>query len=75
MAALVRKPGSSLNEADIMRFCEPRLPYFAIPIFIEFFDDLPRTENGKIQKFQLRDGGVTATTSNRDAAGYQIKRR
>lgn len=75
MAALVRKPGSSLNEADIMRFCEPRLPYFAIPSFIEFFDDLPRTENGKIQKFQLRDRGVTATTWNRDAAGYQIKRR
>jgi carnitine-CoA ligase len=75
MAALVRKPGSNVSEIDVMRFCEPRLPYFAVPGFLEFFDDLPRTENGKIQKFQLRERGVTATTWNREAAGFQIKRR
>jgi crotonobetaine/carnitine-CoA ligase len=75
MAALVRKPGSNVNEIDIVRFCEPRLPYFAVPGFLEFFDDLPRTENGKIQKFQLRERGVTAATWSREAAGVQIKRR
>ncbi len=75
MAALVRKPGSRLDEMELMRFCEPRLPYFAVPSFLEFFDDLPRTENGKIQKFQLRERGVTPTTWSADAAGYWIKRR
>ena len=75
MAALVRKPGSRLDEMELMRFCEPRLPYFAVPSFLEFFDDLPRTENGKIQKFQLRERGVTPTTWSADAAGYRIKRR
>jgi len=75
MAALVRKAGSPVNEADVIAFCEPRLPHFAIPSFIEFMDDLPRTENGKIQKFQLRERGVAATTWSRDAAGIQVKRR
>jgi carnitine-CoA ligase len=75
MAALVRKPGSNPSEADLIRFCEPRLPYFAIPSFLEFLDDLPRTENGKIQKFQLRERGVVATTWSREAAGIQVKRR
>jgi crotonobetaine/carnitine-CoA ligase len=75
MAALVRKPGSALSESDIVRFCEPRLPHFAIPAFLEFLDDLPRTENGKIQKFQLRARGVTPSTWSRESAGIQIKRR
>jgi crotonobetaine/carnitine-CoA ligase len=75
MAALVRKPGSNVSEIEVVRFCEPRLPYFAVPGFLEFFDDLPRTENGKIQKFQLRERGVTAATWSREAAGVQIKRR
>lgn len=75
MAALVRKPGSSVSELDIMRFCEPLLPHFAVPSFLEFLDDLPRTENGKIQKFQLRERGVSSATWSREAAGYQVKRR
>lgn len=75
MAALVRKPGSSVSELDLMRFCEPRLPYFAVPSFLEFLDELPRTENGKIQKFQLRERGVTPATWSRETAGFQVKRR
>jgi crotonobetaine/carnitine-CoA ligase len=43
--------------------------------FIEFFDDLPRTENGKVQKFQLRDRGVTAATWDRQSAGFEFNRR
>jgi len=28
-------------------------------------DELPRTENGKVQKYKLRERGVTATTWER----------
>ena len=51
------------------RFCEPRLPYFAIPRYLDFVDELPRTENGKVQKFKLRERGVTDRTRDRDATG------
>jgi carnitine-CoA ligase len=68
MAAIVRRPGSSLTESALCEFCGPRLARFAVPRFIEFVDELPVTENGKVQKFKLRDRGVTARTWDRDAA-------
>jgi carnitine-CoA ligase len=74
MAAIVRRPGSSLTERTLCEFCQPQLAYFAVPRFIEFVDELPVTENGKVQKFKLRDRGVTARTWDREAAGLQIKR-
>jgi crotonobetaine/carnitine-CoA ligase len=68
MAAIVRRPGSSLTESALCEFCQPRLAKFAVPRFIEFVDELPVTENGKVQKFKLRDRGVTAHAWDRDAA-------
>jgi crotonobetaine/carnitine-CoA ligase len=63
MAALVVK--ESVEPAAICAWCDTRLPRFAIPRFIDVVDDLPRTENGKVQKYRLRERGVTATTWDR----------
>jgi carnitine-CoA ligase len=62
MAALVLKVGERLDMATLALYCEQRLPYFAVPRYAELMDDLPRTENGKVQKYKLRERGVTATT-------------
>jgi crotonobetaine/carnitine-CoA ligase len=75
MAAIVRQPGSALDEVSIIRFCETRMPYFAVPRFLEFVDVLPATENGKIQKYKLRERGITNRTWDREAAGITVKRR
>lgn len=75
MASIVRQPGSALDEVSIIRFCETRMPYFAVPRFLEFVDVLPATENGKIQKYKLRERGVTDRTWDREAAGITVKRR
>ena len=48
-------------------WCEERLPKFAVPRYLEVLDDLPRTANGKVQKFALRERGVTAATLDRQA--------
>jgi crotonobetaine/carnitine-CoA ligase len=61
MAAIVPKPGRTIDAAILAQFCAERLPYFAVPGFIELMDDLPRTENGKVQKFRLRERGITGT--------------
>jgi crotonobetaine/carnitine-CoA ligase len=74
MAAIVRRPGSALTEIALTEFCQPRLAYFAVPRFIEFVDQLPTTESGKVQKYKLRERGVTAGAWDRDAAGYRLKR-
>jgi carnitine-CoA ligase len=75
MAAIVRQPGSALDEEAVVRFCETRMPYFAVPRFLEFVDTLPATENGKIQKFKLRERGISDRTWDREAAGITVKRR
>jgi len=75
MTAIVRRPGSTLGEVDLIRFCEPRMPYFAVPRFVEFCDALPATENGKIQKYKLRERGISGQTWDREAAGITVKRR
>ena len=38
----------------------------AIPQFVEFLAALPKTENGKVQKFRLREQGVTAASWDRE---------
>lgn len=74
MAAIVRRPGARFDEPALIGFCETRLPYFAVPRFVAFLADLPRTENGKVQKYKLRDQGVTRETWDREAHGYKLRR-
>lgn len=74
MAAIVKVPGSTLTELGLVRHCESRLAYFAVPRFIDFVDALPLTENGKVQKFKLRERGVSEKTWDREAAGVALPR-
>ena len=65
MAAIVPQFEGKVDPAELACFCESRLPYFAIPRYIEVVTDLPRTENGKVQKYKLRERGVTASSWDR----------
>lgn len=72
--AVVVTPGVSLTAFELMQFLEPKLPYFAVPRYIEFVDNLPKTQTEKIQKGMLKSRGVTPRMWDRDAAGYVVKR-
>jgi crotonobetaine/carnitine-CoA ligase len=74
MAAILRKPHSVISELELLKFCEPRLPRFALPRFVEFVEALPQTENGKVQKFKLRERGVGLATFDREKSGWQPSR-
>jgi crotonobetaine/carnitine-CoA ligase len=74
MIAAVLHPGQTLNPLDLIQYCEPRLPYFAVPRYVDIVDALPTTENGKVQKYKLTEKGVTALTWDSEAAGYKVKR-
>ncbi len=73
MVAVVLEAGAELGRGALIAHCEPRLPYFAVPRYVEFVDELPLTENGKVRKQVLRDRGVTAATWDRETA--QVHRR
>ena len=74
MTAIVLREGMTLSAESLLDYCQPRMPYFAVPRFVEFVTELPVTENGKIQKFKLQERGVTSATWDREAAGYKVIR-
>ena len=74
MVSIILGQGEALTEMDLIKFCEPRLPYFAVPRFIEIVDALPMTENGKVQKYKLSERGAQATTFDLEATDYKIRR-
>jgi crotonobetaine/carnitine-CoA ligase len=72
---LVLKPGALLTEEALCRWSIDRVPYFAVPRFVEFRADLPRSPVGRVLKYQLRDDGITPATWDRDKAGLVIPKR
>ena len=68
------REGMAIDPVELVHFCEPRMAYFAVPRYLEFMDALPATENGKVQKFKLRERGITPAAWDREAAGIQLKR-
>jgi crotonobetaine/carnitine-CoA ligase len=69
------KAGSKLSERQLCEWCVDRVPYYAVPRFIEFRAELPKTATGKVEKFLLREQGCTARTWDRDASGMKIAKR
>ncbi len=73
-AAIQPKPAQYLDPVEVLRFCEARLAYFAVPRYLRFVSEMPLTENGKIKKIVLREAGITADMWDREAAGYKLRR-
>ena len=71
---VVRKPGQSVDAETLARFVNDTAPYFFVPRYIEFLDELPATPTGRVQKFKLRERGVTPETWDAKQAGFQVKR-
>ena len=74
LACLVLKPGAHPKPEEILDFCTPRMPHFAVPRYIEYLSELPKTPSMKVQKAKLRDRGLTPQTWDREVAGYKVRR-
>ena len=70
-----KKVGATVTEEELFRWCIDELPYFALPRYVEFRAELPRSPVGRVLKRQLRDEGVTETTWDAEAAGVTYERR
>ena len=49
-AVVALAPGSDLTEQNIIRHCAKHLEDFMVPKIVEFRDELPKTESGKISR-------------------------
>lgn len=65
MAVVVPKPQSNLTPEMIISFSKENMPHFWVPRYIRFMDALPATPTGRVEKFKLREQGVTPDTYDR----------
>jgi crotonobetaine/carnitine-CoA ligase len=70
---VIRRDESDLTEESLVRYLADRMPYFAVPRYVEFVDDLPRTPTQKVKKAELRGRGVGAAW-DREKAGIIVTR-
>jgi crotonobetaine/carnitine-CoA ligase len=68
MACVVVREGAELAPVELVAFCDERLAPFAVPRYVEFLDELPLTPSGKVEKFKLRERGVTAAAWDRSGS-------
>ncbi|MDP6183907.1 MAG: AMP-binding protein [Gammaproteobacteria bacterium] len=67
MICLTLKDGHSLDPAAFVAFCEERMAGFMVPRYVRVLDALPKTPTERIQKYLLRQQGVTDDTYDREA--------
>jgi carnitine-CoA ligase len=60
--------------AEIFGFFKATLPYYAIPRYLEFLDELPLNQTMRVQKHRLRERGITGATIDLQAAGFVVER-
>jgi acyl-CoA synthetase (AMP-forming)/AMP-acid ligase II len=54
VAAIVRRPGATLDEAAVLALFEGRLARYKHPRRVVFVDALPKSAIGKVQKFEVQ---------------------
>ena len=58
-AFVIRKEGATVSEEDVRDFCRGKIANFKIPRYVFFVEGYPLTASGKVQKFKLREFGLT----------------
>ena len=74
-ACVVPTAGATIDPVELLDWCTPRMPHFAVPRFVEVVTgELAKTPTGKLQKTALREAGITAATWDRESIGYVVRR-
>ena len=74
MVAVVLKPGFALDPAELFGFCAETMPRFAVPRYLRFVEELPKTPTARVRKHELREQGITVDTADREALGIVLAR-
>ncbi len=68
------KEGEKLSPANLLDWCQERMAYFMVPRYVEFKEELPKTPTDRVEKYKLKEEGITKNTWDREKAGYKVKR-
>ena len=59
MVAVQPRPGIALTPEDIVVWCQTRLARHMVPRYFDIVDSLPLTPTQKVEKYRLKERGVT----------------
>lgn len=67
--------GATLTEEELFRWCIDELPYFVLPRYIEFREELPRSPVGRVLKRELRDETPGEAVWDAEESGIEYEKR
>ncbi len=73
-ACIVPVEGVIIEPNELFEFFKTTLPYYAIPRYVEIVDELPRNPVNRVQKFILRERGLTPQTWDFEVLGLVVER-
>ncbi|MEK4532974.1 AMP-binding protein [Solibacillus sp. FSL K6-1554] len=59
---VVLQKGENLTAQELFKYAEDHMAKFMVPRYIEFYESIPKTSNGKVQKVYLREQGINENT-------------
>ncbi len=62
MVCIVLQPDTTLEYKEVIEYCNNKMAKHAIPRYIEFVDELPKTGTHRIQYQVLKERGIQSTT-------------
>lgn len=68
-------PGATLAPEALFHWSLDKVPYYALPRYIEFRETLPKNPQGRVLKYQLRDEGKTSGTWDLEDTDIQVAKR
>ncbi|MGU3498399.1 AMP-binding protein [Mycobacterium sp. C31M] len=71
---VVSDGANSPDHVAVLQHCVKRLPYFAVPRYLEFIPELPKTPTGKVLKRTLRAAETSTDQWDREEAGWTVRR-
>lgn len=74
LAVVVPRDGVCIDPVELTEYLIDRLPYFMVPRFLSFVQELPKTPTLKIQKHLLREKSIESTAWDREASGVVVRR-
>ena len=74
VAHVVPNEGQLIDAKEFFEFCNENMAYFMVPKYLVIRSELPKTGTLRIEKYKLREEGVTSEAFDRSELGIVLRR-
>jgi carnitine-CoA ligase len=73
VAIVLEENTGEFDYLAFLKWCKQDMPYFMIPRYIKVVPSLPKTPTHKVEKYKIKNEGITSDTWDRRANGVVLK--